>query len=108
MILGCVGLGTLASKNFALLAKWGWRFVTEIKALWRDVIASKYNFSDTEWWPTIKDSVLFKGPWVSIVKCCQDAERWYKTKVGKGNKTIFLEGCLAERRTALPNLSETV
>lgn len=63
--------------------------MTETEALWRDVIASKYHLQDTEWWPTIKGVVLFKGPWVRIVKCCQGAERWYKTKVGKGDKTLF-------------------
>lgn len=38
-----MGLGGLQLKNWALLAKWWWRFGEEKGALWKKVIESKYG-----------------------------------------------------------------
>lgn len=63
--------------------------MTESEALWRREIASKYHLIDKEWWPAMKGTVKFKGPWVSILPSCPEVEVRYKTKVGKEDKTMF-------------------
>ena len=40
---GGLGLGSLENKNWALFAKWWWRFGEEKETLWRRLIASKYG-----------------------------------------------------------------
>ncbi|KAJ9561660.1 hypothetical protein OSB04_006820, partial [Centaurea solstitialis] len=42
---GGFGIGSLRAHNIALLAKWWWRFKTEEKALWRQVIVAFYGRS---------------------------------------------------------------
>lgn len=38
-----LGIGSFTHFNTALLAKWLWRFAVEINAMWRIVIANKYD-----------------------------------------------------------------
>ena len=40
--MGGLGIDNLTIKNCALLAQWGWRFLTEKDALCRQVLASKF------------------------------------------------------------------
>nr|GEY01736.1 reverse transcriptase domain, reverse transcriptase zinc-binding domain protein [Tanacetum cinerariifolium]GEY92281.1 reverse transcriptase domain, reverse transcriptase zinc-binding domain protein [Tanacetum cinerariifolium] len=40
---GGLGVGCLQSKNLSLLGKWKWRFLTDKKALWHDVIKEFYG-----------------------------------------------------------------
>lgn len=56
---GGVGIGNLIVKNKVVLAKWGWRFMIETKALWRWVIASKYSLHNKEWWPALKGGIKY-------------------------------------------------
>lgn len=60
--MGGLGIGVLATKNQALLARWGWRFLMEKDALWRQTIASKYSWNEKIGWPSMRGSWLFKGP----------------------------------------------
>ena len=48
---GGLGIGRVAIKNKALLAKWAWRFGIEESYLWRKVIIAKYrlNSADLFW-----------------------------------------------------------
>ena len=50
---GGFDLGSLENKNWALLAKWWWRFGEEKEALWRRLIASKYGKDKWGWWPKL-------------------------------------------------------
>lgn len=45
---GGLGLGNLAIRNDALLAKWLWRFPREEGSMWHSVIAAKYGLHDNE------------------------------------------------------------
>ncbi|KAE8720605.1 hypothetical protein F3Y22_tig00018833pilonHSYRG00010 [Hibiscus syriacus] len=46
---GGAGVINLQAKNQALLEKWGWRFTSERKALWRRIINSKYGSLNESW-----------------------------------------------------------
>lgn len=46
-----LALGSLELKNWALLAKWFWRFRKEKEALWRKVIVAKYGVEEGGWVP---------------------------------------------------------
>lgn len=41
---GGLGIGNLKRRNLSLLAKWGWSFMIENGALWKDIIVSKHSF----------------------------------------------------------------
>ena len=47
---GGLGIGPLCDMNDALKSKWLWRFAKEDDALWRKVIASKYEVDNSGWW----------------------------------------------------------
>lgn len=47
-----LGLGKLESKNWALLAKWWWRFMEERDTLWRRVTVTKYGVDEWGWIPS--------------------------------------------------------
>lgn len=40
-LLGDIGIGNFKYHNFALLAKWTWRFIIELDVLWRKLIVAK-------------------------------------------------------------------
>lgn len=39
--------------NQVLLVKWGWRFITENEALWRNAVAAKYKLEREDWFTKI-------------------------------------------------------
>ncbi|KAK3206947.1 hypothetical protein Dsin_020993 [Dipteronia sinensis] len=48
---GGLGIGHLMDKNTGLLAKWIWRFGSEVNSLWKRVLCAKYgmNINDLSW-----------------------------------------------------------
>ena len=44
-IFGGLNIGNLLSRNLGLLFKWIWRYFQEPKALWRQIIEAKYDYS---------------------------------------------------------------
>lgn len=94
-LLGGLGVGNLLHRNLALLFKWHWRFLTEPKALWRNIIADKYgygpNFSHNDF-----SIPRVGGPWKQICKTIlnnpitkQFGTRSIRKTVGRGNSTLF-------------------
>lgn len=50
--VGSLGLSNLEFKNWAILAKWWWRFGEEREALWRGIIVAKYGEDEWGWEPS--------------------------------------------------------
>lgn len=56
-----MSLGNLEKKkkkNWALLAKWKWRFGNEKEALWRKIIAIKYGRTNGFWFLRLYQAIL--------------------------------------------------
>lgn len=65
---GELGIPKIIEMNQALLMKWWWRFGTKEGALWRRVIASKYNYQNSS---VLPHSVIPNGAsqcWRGIIK----------------------------------------
>lgn len=53
------GLGVKDPRNKALSGKWFWKFGSEVRTLWRAVIAEKYGVLEGEW--RTKVIIIFLG-----------------------------------------------
>ncbi|XP_071704017.1 uncharacterized protein [Rutidosis leptorrhynchoides] len=94
---GGLNIGSLESFNMALLFKWVWKYSTESKALWKDVIFSIYG-PDVDKLHSIDSS---RGYWANIVKCYVEAQHQslipqnpIKFKLGSGSSIRFWTDCL--------------
>ncbi|XP_071700011.1 uncharacterized mitochondrial protein AtMg00310-like [Rutidosis leptorrhynchoides] len=63
---GGLNLGSLKSKNWALICKWWWRFKSETTSLWVKVIKSIYGPSGG--FELVNDSHVSSSTWANIVK----------------------------------------
>ena len=45
---GGLGIGRIAEKNYALLAKWFWRFSRDSGSLWKKLLCAKYGLGLTD------------------------------------------------------------
>ena len=61
--VGALGIGSVRTKNTAMLLKWWWRFGTDRTSLWRRVICGKYNC----WYPSNWSRFKPSGIWKDIV-----------------------------------------
>ena len=91
---GGLGLKDIRKFNFAILAKWRWRFMSQERGKWKDVLESKYGaeleglhlpVKYQSWW------------WRDIVKMCMEGggDGWFQEevrwKLGRGDKVRFWE-----------------
>jgi len=91
---GGLGFKDIRKFNSALLAKWRWRFISQEKGKWKEVLDSKYGaelecphipVKYQSWW------------WRDIVKVCREGggDGWFQEelrwKLGKGDKVRFWE-----------------
>lgn len=91
---GGLGVGSLASLNWALLTKWIWRFKTENDSLWRRVIGSIHRCERKPIHSWAKKSL--PGTWSSIVNVFStlgnidiDVSDIFEFQVGDGKKILF-------------------
>ncbi|XP_028093947.1 uncharacterized protein LOC114294046 [Camellia sinensis] len=54
--LGGLGIKKLKEVNDCLLAKWWWRYGSEDRVLWKDILISKYGNSGGRWRPNSRSS----------------------------------------------------
>jgi len=89
---GGLGLKDIKKVNAALLAKWRWRFLSQDKGKWKEVLESKYGgeldchhlpVKYQSWW------------WRDLVKVCREGggEGWFQKEIhwvlGRGDKVRF-------------------
>ncbi|XP_071741928.1 uncharacterized protein [Rutidosis leptorrhynchoides] len=65
---GGLNLGSLKSKNLALIGKWWWRFRTETNSLWVKVISGIYGQNGGLGVENFNTSFLYNSVWSNIVK----------------------------------------
>jgi len=89
-----LGLKDVRKFNFALLAKWRWRFISQDKGKWREVLESKYGVElECPQLPVKYQSRW----WRDLVKVCREGggEGWFQKevhwKLGRGDKVRFWE-----------------
>lgn len=66
---GGLGFGSLKESNYAMLAKWWWRFKVDKDALWWKVVWSIHHSSNH--WNVIPVKLSIPGPWKQITKINQ-------------------------------------
>lgn len=86
---GGPSLGSLRSRNVALLSKWGWRFLKELEALWSMVIRSIHGCGRSNWHTSGNVNVSLRSPWISISRPWLKVEALAEFRVGNGCRTIF-------------------
>lgn len=65
---GGLGVRKVRDLNDCLLAKWWWRFATEITALWRRTICYKYGISGGGWFPSQNLETKYSRTWLDILQ----------------------------------------
>ena len=91
---GGLGIIDIRKFNYALLVKWRWRFMSQDKGKWKEVLESKYGVElecphlpvkYQSWW------------WRDLIKVCKEGsgEGWFQKevhwKIGRGDKVRFWE-----------------
>lgn len=76
-------------RNLAMLSKWGWRFMQESEALWRNVITSIHGEDHFQWHTIRKEVANLRSPWISISRQWQKIEALAIFKVGDGRRITF-------------------
>ncbi|WMV58807.1 hypothetical protein MTR67_052192 [Solanum verrucosum] len=85
---GGLGIRNIRLQNESLLLKWLWRCINEDKALWKEVIVSKYGEA-SPWCTKIVTDTYGVGVWRTIRNLWQLMEDNICLKVGNGAKTKF-------------------
>jgi len=91
---GGLGIRDIRKFNYALLAKWRWRFLTEEKGRWKEMLVSKYGTNVD----TPQSPIKFQSWWwKDMQKVCKEGEGsgWFQQqlgwKLGRGDKIRFWE-----------------
>ncbi|XP_068466531.1 uncharacterized mitochondrial protein AtMg00310-like [Phaseolus vulgaris] len=91
---GGLGIRDIRRFNYALLAKWRWRIVSEEKGRWKDLLVSKYGMNLDRSLGPVKFQSWW---WRDLQKVCTEGEGggWFHNqlvwKVGGGEKVNFWE-----------------
>lgn len=64
---GGLGIKRIWDINTRLLLKWWWKFETQINALWRRVICSKYKIENSYWHSIVRTYYRHSRAWNDIV-----------------------------------------
>ncbi|CAL5397362.1 unnamed protein product [Camellia sinensis] len=93
---GGLGIRRIRDVNACLLLKWWWKFETQINALWRRAICSKYKIDELCWFPPMKSSYKHSRLWKDIISIGSHSSIIYNfylgnciIKVGNGNRNKF-------------------
>ncbi|CAL5323657.1 unnamed protein product [Camellia sinensis] len=82
--------------NASLLLKWWWRFRSEVNALWRRMVCSKYMIDEGQWLPPINSSARLSRIWgdvLAVASLNQPLVEFFvekfQIKAGKGSRIKF-------------------
>ncbi|KAJ0941986.1 putative RNA-directed DNA polymerase [Helianthus annuus] len=96
--LGGAGLGSLKEANYALLAKWWWRFKVENNSIWKKVVWSIHQHNRS--WSPVPVKMSMPGPWKQIAGIAKellvlgvDLGSCFRAVVGNGLGTTFWMDC---------------
>lgn len=87
--VGGLGIGCLKEKNFALLAKWLWRFLGDRGSLWHSTILNKYGMHSNEWDVNPWISTSMSLTWAYIISLFPLFLHFVRFLVGSGNSISF-------------------
>ena len=80
--------------NYALLAKWKWRCISDDKGRWKEVLDSKYGLDPSSFHISVKYQSWW---WRDLLKVCTEegGDGWFQEqvgwKIGSGDKVRFWE-----------------
>lgn len=93
---GGLGIRRIRDINTCLLLKWWWKFGTQINALWRRVICSKYKIIENCWHPLVRPSYKHSRIWSDILSIRASSNSIFNfflanclIKVGNENRIKF-------------------
>ncbi|CAN0925974.1 Putative ribonuclease H protein At1g65750, partial [Linum grandiflorum] len=89
---GSLGVLDMRSMNRSLLAKWVWRFATEINGWWRKLIETKYKSTVSEWqsvWEFSSAGVKFSSSFLRISASAQSLDTLLLTCVGDDGRLVY-------------------
>ena len=66
-----MGIRDIQKFNYALLAKWRWRLVSEEKGMWKDLLISKYGQDQDNQQTPVKLQTWW---WKDLQKVCKEGE----------------------------------
>jgi len=78
---GGLGLRDIRKFNFALLAKWRWRYISDEKGRWKEMLDTKYRLELEYLQIPVK---LQSWWWRDLLKVCrgEGGDGWFKRKSG--------------------------
>ena len=89
-----MGIRDIQKFNYALLAKWRWRFVSKEKGMWKDLLISKYGLDQDNQQTPVKLQTWW---WKDLQKVCTEGEGagWFQQqlrwRLGGGEKVKLWE-----------------
>ena len=89
-----MGLTDIRNFNYALLAKWRWRWSSDEKGRWKDLFESKYGIESEVMQTPLKMQSWW---WRDLDKVCREGGRdgWFQAeigwKLGRGDNAKFWE-----------------
>ena len=91
---GGLGLTDIRKFNLALLAKWRWRWLSDGRGRWKELLESKYGMEDEPVQTPLKRQSWW---WRDLLRVCREGggDGWFQAgmgwKLGRGNKARFWE-----------------
>ena len=85
VLSGGLGIRRLKEMNESLLTKWWWRYSSELKALWRQVLVGKNGDESCRWIVDSEVSNKASRVWTDIIKVgsrCPDMANFLFSNVG--------------------------
>ncbi|KAA0048809.1 hypothetical protein E5676_scaffold291G00210 [Cucumis melo var. makuwa] len=73
----------------ALLSKWGWRFMSELKALWCKGVKSIHDTHPFLWHTSGKENLSLRSPLISISREWHKIEALATFRIGNGSRVFF-------------------
>ncbi|KAJ0601850.1 putative RNA-directed DNA polymerase [Helianthus annuus] len=86
---GGVGIGSLKEVNFALLAKWWWRFKVDNKSIWKKVVWSIHHNNRS--WSSVPVKMSMTGSWKQIVGIAKDLSALALFQLESNKKALVAE-----------------
>lgn len=84
-----LSIGGLRAKNFAILAKWEWKYLDKENSLWCQVVKSIHGKDSYNWHTAGMNNNSLRSPWISITRTWPKVDALATFKHGNGTRTIW-------------------